>query len=124
MSTTHHQAGKTLTYTNATGSAIAVNSVVVIGSLLAVAAVTIAAGESGECIVEGVHKLPKTAGVVFDQGEKLIWDISAGAFIKASATPAAGDISGAAICWAAAVSGATVCFVKINPALGTVESGA
>jgi predicted RecA/RadA family phage recombinase len=123
MSTTSRESGKTILFTNSTGNDIAVNSVVVIGSLLAIATVNIPDGESGECSVEGVHKLPKTAGVVFDLGEKLIWDVSAGAFIKANATPAAGDISGAAICWAAAVSGATVCYVKINPALGTVETG-
>lgn len=119
---TYRETGNMIAYTNATGDLIPVDSVVVIGSMLAVAAVDIPDGETGECVVEGVHKLPKAAGTAFLAGDQLIWDVSAGEFIAADAVAATGDITGAAICWAPAAAAATVCLVKLNPALGAVTA--
>lgn len=119
---TYRESGNSILYTNATGNDIAVDSVIVIGTMLAIAAVDIPDGTSGECVVEGVHKLPKVAGTAFTLGEELIWDVSAGEFVGSGATPATGDVSGAATAWAAAAAGATVCYVKLNRGPGTVAA--
>lgn len=92
--------GKTLLYTNGGGTTIAAGSCLAIGQLLAVAAVDIAAGESGIVDLEGEFDLPKVDAAVIAQGESLTWDVSAlsgaGAFDDNLATPATGDITGAA----------------------------
>jgi predicted RecA/RadA family phage recombinase len=66
--------------------------------MLGVALVAIAIGGTGSVAIEGVFSgVPKVSGAVFVQGEKLVFDSSAGsgvgAFDDAAATPAAGDIT-------------------------------
>lgn len=122
MSNTHIQDGKTLTFTNTTGSDIAAGAAVVVGRQIGVAAVDIADGETGELYMTGVHKLPKTAGAAINQGTAAIWDVSTGTFIPQTATPATGDISGAVIAWASAASAATAVWVKLNVGVGTVAA--
>ncbi|MBX5459735.1 MAG: DUF2190 family protein [Steroidobacteraceae bacterium] len=80
--------------------------------------VPITSGVSGNTIavaIEGVFELPKVANAVFAVGEKLIWDTSAGAFDDSAATPATGDLTGAAMAMRAGLNGETTCLVKLTP---------
>lgn len=120
MATNFVQAGEVIDYTNATGSDIASGAVVIMGGTIGVALTNIADTESGSVAVEGVFTLPKVSAAVIAQGEGVIWDTSAGAFDDNAATPATGDVSGAAIAWAAAGNGETTVKVKLNRAAGTV----
>ena len=100
------QDGDVIQWTNGTGSAVSSGQVVKVGpNMLGVALVAIANGSSGSVAVEGVFTAPKVSAAVFAQGEKLLFDVSAGsgvgAFDDSAATPATGDVMGAAIAWAA-----------------------
>ncbi len=114
------QKGDSLEYTNDTGGDIASGDVVVIGSQIGVAATDIADTESGTVQMSGVFTLPKTAGAAIPQGDPAIWDVSAGAFIPSTGTPATGDVSDAVTCWIAAGSADTTVTVKINTGVGSV----
>jgi len=84
--------------------------------------VALASGVSGDTIpvaIEGVFELPKVSAAVFVQGEKLIWDDSAGAFDDSLATPATGDITGAVIAMRAGANTETTCIVKLTPGNAT-----
>lgn len=85
--------GKTLLHTAAAN--ITSGSVVVIANMLAVAAVDIASGETGTVMLEGVFDLPKVDAATITVGQTLTWDVSAGKFDDAAATPATGDVTGA-----------------------------
>ena len=115
MTTKYRAVGDSVAYTNSTGSAITANSVVAMSHTLGVAVTDIANGETGTVAIEGVFTVPKASAAVFAQGEKLIWDSSAGAFDDSSATPATGDITGGAIAAAAGANGETTCTVKLTP---------
>ncbi len=107
--------GRVITWTNA-GTAVTAGSIVRIGHALGVALVSIANGASGSVALEGVFSgIPKVSGAVFTQGEKLIWDASAAAFDDSLATPATGDVTGAAIAWVAGANGETTCTIKLTP---------
>ncbi|MPS93361.1 DUF2190 family protein [Comamonas sp.] len=103
----------------AADAAVVPGQVVVIGAILAVANGSAAAGESYNATRGGVFELPKVGGAAFTQGQPLYWDASAGAFAGTGA-PAAGDITGAAVAWGDAVSGATSALVLLPGLLGTV----
>ena len=115
MSTKFVRNGDTITYTNSTGSAISSGDVVVTGNLIGIAITDIAIGESGELATSGVHEVPKVSAAVFAQGEKLIYDVSAGEFDDSSATPATGDVTGAAVAWVAGSNGETTAQVLLTP---------
>lgn len=106
--------GNTVDYTNA-GSLIAAGTLVVLGNTLGVAATDIATGETGAVYISGQFTLPKVTGAVFVQGEKLIWDVSAGKFDDSAATPATGDITGGAIAAVAGANGETTCQAILTP---------
>ncbi|MCG8357609.1 MAG: DUF2190 family protein [Kiloniellales bacterium] len=114
------QDGTRMTYENASGSTIAGGSLVVVGNHFGVAAADIPDGGVGALLMEGVFELPKVAAADIGQGQSVIWDVSNGAFDDNLATPAAGDVSGAATAWAAAGVNATVVAVKINTGVGSV----
>lgn len=116
--------GTRITWTNGTGSAVASGDPVVVGNMVCVACGNIANGDSGELAAKGVFELPKAAGNAIAQGEAPLFDISAAAFDAASATAAAGDISGCCVAREAAAAAATTVIVEINAAIGTVETGA
>lgn len=103
----------------AAAEAVAPGQVVVIGTILAVANGSAAAGEPYNATRCGVFELPKVGGAAFTQGQPLYWDATAGAF-AGSGTPAAGDVTGAAVAWGDAVSGATSALVLLPGLLGTV----
>lgn len=87
--------GKTLDWTNDTGSDVAVDEVVVVNGLIGIAAVAIADTETGVLHIEGVFTVPKVSGAVITIGEPVIWDSSAGEFDDSAATAATGDIENA-----------------------------
>lgn len=121
MSRTYKQPGEVIDYTNGTGSTIASGTVVRMGQTLGVTLAAIAAGATGSVSISGVHELPKVTGAVIAQGESLLWDASAGKFDDNLATPATGDVGGAAaMAFAAAGNGATTVLVKLSGVPGTL----
>ena len=118
MATNFIQPGKVIDHTPS--GAIVAGSVVAIGQILGVAITNIAAGETGSVQVEGVFEVPKVTGAVFAQGESLVWDVSAGRFDDNLATPATGDISGAAaVAFKAGANGEETALVKFTGVPGT-----
>ena len=107
--------GDTVLYSN-TGAAIAAGAVVTLRHSIGIAITDIAATTgTGQIAIEGVFQVPKVTGTAWLQGEKLLWDLSALKFDSAAATPASGDIMGAAVAYGAAASADTVGYVKLTP---------
>lgn len=123
MSTNQVQAGNTIDWVNGTGSAVTANSVVKMGNTLGVALVDIANGATGAVAVRGVFTVPKVTAAVIAQGESLTWDVSAAKFDDNAATPASGDVTGAAaLAWESAGNGATELDVFFTGTPGTVTA--
>lgn len=121
MSNNFKQEGAVIQYT-APGN-IANGAVVKIGNVLGVALAAIATGATGSVRLQGVFSAPKVSGAVIAQGESLTWDVSAGAFDDNAATPATGDVTGAAAhAWEAAGNGALTLLVKFTGVPGTVTA--
>jgi len=107
--------GKSIQYANA-GSAIAKGDVVVIAGQIGIAAESIAATSGvGNVHLEGVFVVPKVSAAVFAIGENLHYDVSASAFDDGSATPATGDILGAAWARVAGADAETTCTIQLSP---------
>lgn len=103
-------------YTNTTGAAIAAGAVVLLKHSLGIALVDIGVGAIGTVAIGGVVRdVAKVTGAAWVQGEKLQWDVSASKFAGSGATPATGDITGAAIAWLAAASGDALGVIKLTP---------
>lgn len=118
MTTNAVQPGNVIDYT--AGSTIASGDVVVIGNIIGVALTDIANGSTGSVATRGVFTVPKVSAAVIAQGESLVWDVSAGKFDDNAASPATGDISGAAACaWEAAGNGVTEMDVYLTGVPGT-----
>jgi len=113
MTKKYVQRGDVIDFT--AGSAISSGDVVEMQHCLGVALADIANGEVGAVAIEGVFDLPKVSAAVFVAGEKLIYDTSANAFDDSSATPASGDLTGAAIAVNPGANGETTCRVKLTP---------
>lgn len=111
--------GTTINYTNA-GTAIASGAVVVMKHTIGIALVDIANGATGAVQVSGKVTVPKVTAAVFEVGEKLIWDTSAGKFDDSAATPATGDITGACIAAVAGTSSDTTAVVILTPGNATL----
>lgn len=111
--------GKTLSYTNGGGTTIAAGTPIVTGHTLGVVVADIPAGDTGTLAIEGRFTLPKVSAAVFAVGEKLVFDISAnsgiGAFDDSAATPATGDLTGAAVAAVAGANTETTCEVVLTP---------
>ena len=119
--------GKVINWTNTTGATVASGQLIKIGNILGVALVEIPDEASGSVAVEGVWEgVPKVSAAVFVQGEKLLFDVSAGsgvgAFDDSAATPASGDLMGGAVAWAAGSNGQTTCTIKLTPGNTTVTA--
>lgn len=113
------QPGEVIDHT--AGANITSGSVVKVGALLGVALTDIANGDTGPVQITGVFTVPKVSGAVIAQGERLVWDVSAGAFDDSAATPATGDVSGeAAVAFEAAGNGVTSLKVRFTGVPGTV----
>ena len=101
--------GKTLTYTNGTGSDIASGDLVIIGTRVGVAAVDIANGASGTVAISGVFEVPKEASLVVAQGDLLYADATSGELDK---TAEAQTLAGYA--YAAELAASTTVKVVLN----------
>lgn len=120
MSTKFSRDGDSILYSNS-GSAISSGDVVIVENLICVAQEDIAATSgTGWLAIAKAHRLPKVSAAVIAQGEKVIWDVSAGAFDDDAATPASGDVSSGAVALEAAGNGVTEIEVLLNPGNGTV----
>lgn len=103
-------------WTNDTGGDIASGGVVVASHMIGIALTAIANGATGWVnFTQGKvwSGLPKVAAAVFAVGEKLIWDVSAGKFDDAAATPATGDLTGAVVAWEAGANLETTCTIMV-----------
>ena len=121
MNNQKHETGDIIPWTNGTGSAVVSGQVVKMLNTLGIACGDIADGATGSVKISGVFTdIPKVTAAVFVQGEKLIWDVSAGKFDDSAATPATGDVTGAAIAWVAGTSSDTTCTIKLTPGNTTV----
>jgi predicted RecA/RadA family phage recombinase len=121
MTTKFIQVGDTINYT--AGANIAAGDLVVMKHTLGVALADIANGATGAVAIEGVFSgIPKVSAAVFAVGEKLILDVSAtpDAFDDSAATPATGDITGAAIAVVAGANLETTCTIKLTPGNTTI----
>lgn len=114
------QEGQVRTITNSSGAAYVSGQVVRVGKQLAVCAVDIANGATGEAAFEGVFTVPKVSAAVIAEGENIIWDASAAAFDDNLATPAAGDVSNAVIAIEAAGNAVTTIKAQFANLIGTV----
>ena len=115
------QSGRVLSVA-AAAAAVASGQVVVVGSLIGVAAGPAAIGQPFEANLEGVYEVPKAAGSAWTQGQTLMWDASAGVFAPV-ATAASGDVNGAGTsAWAAAASADTKGLVRFAGVPGTVTA--
>lgn len=114
MSTNQVQRGDVINFV--TAGAVTVGAVVKLANTLGVALKSAAgSGETIPVAVEGVFTGPKVSAAVFAVGEKLIWDVSAGAFDDSAATPATGDVTGAAVAVVAGANTETTCTFKLTP---------
>ncbi len=123
MTKKYVQPGNVLDWLNATGSAVAAGDLVIASHTLGVALVDIPNGARGAVAIEGVFEgVPKVSAAVFVQGEKLILDVSQTppAFDDSAATPAAGDVTGAAIAFKAGANLETTCTIRLTPGNATV----
>lgn len=107
------QKGAVIDYT--AGSDISSGDVVEMQHCIGIALADIASGVVGAVAIEGVFVVPKVSAAVFVVGEKLIYDTSANAFDDSSASPASGDLTGAAVAVKAGANGETTCTVKLTP---------
>lgn len=115
------QTGARMPWTNGTGSAVVSGQVVKAANTLGIAVGDIADGATGELAIEGVFSdIPKVTAAVFAQGEKLLWDVSAGKFDDSAATPATGDVMGAAVAFVAGANLETTCTIRLTPGNTTV----
>ena len=72
MAKNYIQEGDTLTLT--APYAVASGGGLLVGSLFAVALVTLANGASGSCMTEGVFELAKNSAEAWTVGQKIYWD--------------------------------------------------
>jgi predicted RecA/RadA family phage recombinase len=115
--------GSTINYTNGGGATIPAGRLFVAGHILACAIADIPVGETGACQVTGKVTAPKVSAATFAVGEKLVFDVSAGsgvgAFDDSAATPATGDLTGAAVAAEAGLDAETTCTVILTPGNAT-----
>lgn len=114
--------GSTVNYTNGGGSAILAGTIIAMAGTLGVALTDIAVGETGAVQIAGKVTAPKVSGAVFAQGEKLVWDTSAGAFDDSAAVAASGDVTGGAVAAVAGSAGETTCTVVLTPGNTTLTA--
>lgn len=119
MATNYVQPGDQLTIT--AGADISSGDVVVVGSLLGIAAVDIKSGATGTVSLQGVYTCPKVAGNAWTVGQALVWDVSESKFDTAAAVSLdTGDVSGNAVAFTAAGSTAATGQVAINRDVGSI----
>lgn len=111
MANNYIQPGDVIPFTLA--ATVTAGAVVKVGQTLGVALEGGASGDVIQVAINGVFSCPKVSAAVIKAGEKLLWDVSAGAFDDNLATPATGDVSGESVI-AFEDSGATVTALKVR----------
>ena len=101
------QRGEALDYPNTSGSKIAANTIVVIGSRVGVIGGVIENGDTGFIHVGGVWEMPKTGTAAINLGQTVYWDGSGITNVSTSNTEAG-------YAAAAATASATSILVKLN----------
>ncbi len=120
---TYWQRGEAIDYTNAGGSTLDANTVVLYGSRIGIVGADIPAGETGALLVNGVFELPKEyadSGKALTAGQEVYWDNSdscikgavAQVVTQGAVTTEASAVHGFAV--AAAASADKTVLVKIN----------
>lgn len=124
MATNYIKPGEVMPYTIPSSTTITSGQVVKAGNILGVA---LSGGSAGDVIQLGfgVFTAPKVSAAVIKAGESLTWDVSAssgaGAFDDNAATPATGDVTGAAaVAFEDAAATTTSLKVKFTGVPGTV----
>lgn len=116
MTTKFQEVGEVKSWINNSGADVVSGQVVKMGELLGVAITDIANTATGAVKITGVFSaMPKTTGTAWTVGLALLWDVSAAKFDSIAATPATGDVGGAAVAWEAAASGDTTGVVLLTP---------
>ena len=119
--------GDTLPYPNTSGVTIPSGRLMATGHTLGWAIADIPNNTTGTLRISGRGTAPKVSAAVFVAGEKLVWDITAndglGAFDDSAASPAAGDLTGAAIAAKAGANLETECEVILTPGNATLTAG-
>lgn len=108
MAQNYIQPGKSIDYTNASGSAIASGDVVVLGSHIGIAGSDIPDGETETVHMDGVFELPKAAEAIA-AGVDVYWDATAG-----NITATVGTNTPAGMATKAAAEGDATVEVRIN----------
>ena len=119
------QEGNVLPFTVPSATTITSGQVVKMGNTLGVALTGGTAGQVVQVKIDGVFTVPKVAAAVIKAGESLTWDVSAnsgdGAFDDNAATPATGDVTGAAaVAFEDGAATTTSLKVKLTGVPGTV----
>ncbi len=114
---TYVQRGESLDYVNSGDSAIAVGTVIVLGTHIGIAGDTIAAGAKGSVHVTGIFNFPKAAsdgGITL--GAAVVWDNTNSVIAAYDATANSGAGNGDIIGYAtaAAATADTAVYVKLN----------
>lgn len=103
------QKGDVLEYTVPAEGTVTAGTPVVIGSMLAIPAVSGVAADVVACKLTGVYELPKVAGEIV-QGTKVYWNHTLG---KITTTPTGFTFAG--FVWATAANADTTILVKLSP---------
>lgn len=101
--------GKTINFTNGGEDAVAVGSVVSLGSRVGVALETIAPGATGGIKLTGVWRMPAVNTASFGVGDQLYWDATANKLTKVDT-----DTIPAGMCVAAKAESGTEASVRIG----------
>ena len=88
---------------------VASGGVVIVGSIVGIAAESAAIGEDLDIVTEGVFTLPKVSALAIAIGDKVYWDSTAGLVTK---TASGNTLLGAAVAAAANPSGTVA--VRLN----------
>ena len=109
MATNHIQEGNIMTWTNATGTAVAAGDPVLVGARVGIALGDIANTATGELAMGEVWQVAKAAPLVIAQGGLVYWD-AADANVNTTAT----DNTLAGYAFVAAASADTTVKIKLN----------
>jgi predicted RecA/RadA family phage recombinase len=108
MAKNHIEEGKSMPWTNSTGSAVAAGTTLLVGSILCVALGNIAVGAEGQLATEEVWEVAKEAPLVIAQGDQLYWDAANSVATKTDTDVPCGKA------FAETLSASTTVLIKLN----------
>jgi predicted RecA/RadA family phage recombinase len=104
------------------GSAVAVDQIVIIGRNLGVAMVAGAVGDTIEVDLTGAYEFPKLSAAAIAAGEPVDYDLSAGEVDDSAMTAAAGDLSDFGFALETRAATTTTVKVQLTPNTATIGS--